>query len=82
MTVKTGRGEISDDEAKIYLTKFLYSLFRSKGKRKILVEELSCLPQMDLLMRNLMKRLTGEEDLIIEINGEEISAGLKNNLGF
>ena len=82
MAVKTERGAITDEEAKIYLTKFMYSLFRSKCKRKVVVEECSFLPQMDLLLRHLMKRLTGEDDLIIEINGEEISAGLKNYLGF
>ena len=82
MEIQTTRGIITDEESKIFFTKFLYSLFRSKCKRKIIIDELSFLPQMDLLMRHLMKKMTGEEDLIIEINGSQISSGVNKYLDF
>ena len=82
MEVETEKGSIADEESKIYFTKFFYSLFRYKCKRKIIVEEMSCLPQMDLLMRSLIEKMTGENDLIIEINGPEIMKGVLKYLGF
>ena len=82
MEVEIEKGNIADEESKIYFTKFFYSLFRYKCKRKIIVEEMSCLPQMDLLMRSLIEKMTGENDLIIEINGPEIMKGVLKYLGF
>ena len=75
--LKTRKLTISDEESKIYFTKFFYSLFRSKCKRKVIVDELSTLPQMDTLITHLMKKMTGEEDLILEINADELSRAIK-----
>ena len=82
MQVETEKGIISDEESKVYFTKFFHSLFRSQSKRKIIVEEMSCLPQMDLLMLHLIRKMTGEDDLIIEDNGFAVMNGIYNILGF
>jgi hypothetical protein len=56
---------IAEEEVKGYYARFFISLFRSKCQRKLIIEELSALPQMDLLMMHFIQSITGQNDLVI-----------------
>ena len=73
---------ISDEEVKTYYFKFFYSLLQSRNKRKLIVDQLNILPQMDLLMMHLTQLIAGQHDLVIEINAREIQLNIKKQLGF
>ncbi len=49
---------------KVYLVKFLHLLERAKSKRKVVVEELNNLPQIDALLVALVRQAAKHSQLL------------------
>jgi hypothetical protein len=56
--------DINQEEAKIYLVKFLHILEKAKCKRKVVIEELNNLPQISALLVALVKQAARQHKLI------------------
>lgn len=72
---------LHDEEVKTYYIKFLFSMLRRKGK-KMIIEEFVALPQMSLLILHLLQKVTGERELILDLNCLKVQTALMKELGF
>lgn len=55
---------LTQEEVKVYLVKFLHLLERAKSKRKVVVEELNNLPQIDALLVALVRQAAKHSQLL------------------
>ena len=81
MSLYTIKTFISDEEAKSCLIKFLFSLSQRRGVQNYLLKQFQRVPEMDLLMINLIQAISGFKDVTVDFNCCQYQRKLQEELG-